>query len=216
MSAYLDYKCSASDPDGGECFNWSVEGSPINLCLIHLQEAFEFATGNITQLSPSTYQEYLICKECERGRVYQLKYPPRTTYCDECGAQGSRYEFPLADAAGPTEYRRSGEPVPRDYPHGVVYYIQFGNRVKIGTSINWQSRIRGIPHDTVLAVEPGSYSRESERHQQFSGSRVQRSEWFEVTPELSTHLDELRAAHPDLMEEVEAYNGRKERAGVVY
>lgn len=51
----------------------------------------------------------------------------------------------------------------------VVYYLRFGDRIKIGTTTNLRTRLISVPCDEVLAVEPGSYALERERHEQFAG-----------------------------------------------
>ncbi|MEV6432591.1 GIY-YIG nuclease family protein [Nocardia sp. NPDC051463] len=74
----------------------------------------------------------------------------------------------------------------------VVYYIRFGDRVKIGTTKNLEKRLIAIPHDEVLATEPGGLYVEQQRHKQFAHIRVHH-EWFDLTPELSEHISAVRA-----------------------
>lgn len=73
----------------------------------------------------------------------------------------------------------------------VVYYIRFGNRVKIGTTTNLRSRLKQLPHDEVLAVEPGGHAVEQVRHKQFATKRVN-GEWFELDSGMSAYIDKLR------------------------
>jgi hypothetical protein len=54
----------------------------------------------------------------------------------------------------------------------------------------------GQPHDAILAVEPGSYTLEKQRHRQFAAAHAYR-EWFHPTPELLTHVQALRELHGD-------------------
>ena len=78
----------------------------------------------------------------------------------------------------------------------VVYYLRFGDRVKIGTTTNLQQRLIAIPHDEVLATEPGGPYVERQRHQQFKHLQVRGGryrEWFAITPELVDHIASVKA-----------------------
>lgn len=82
----------------------------------------------------------------------------------------------------------------------VVYY--FGDpvmqQVKIGTSTNLGKRIavlrKSRPRALILATEPGTYSMENHRHQQFGRLRVH-GEWFLKDPELMDHVNLMRSRH---------------------
>jgi hypothetical protein len=81
-------------------------------------------------------------------------------------------------------------------PREVVYYVAFGGRIKIGTTIDLKQRLRAIHHDQLLAVEPGGYDIEGERHRQFASARVAgQREWFEPSDELRVHIRSVRAEH---------------------
>lgn len=78
----------------------------------------------------------------------------------------------------------------------VVYYVRFGDRVKIGTTKDLTKRLAHIPHDEVMATEPGGVYVERQRHQQFRHLRAkvgQGREWFQLTPELTEHIAAVRA-----------------------
>ena len=83
----------------------------------------------------------------------------------------------------------------------VVYYIDMGDAIKIGTSSNFLSRIRqhGLPgmrgKDKVLALEFGSFELEKQRHREFAHLRVDTTEMFTIAPDLLAHIDELRRQH---------------------
>lgn len=79
----------------------------------------------------------------------------------------------------------------------VVYYLQFGDRIKIGTSRNLKERLKSIPHDKMLAVELGGIPTESKRHQQFQKWGLT-GEWFEMAPPLMAHIAELQRLNPGL------------------
>jgi hypothetical protein len=95
--------------------------------------------------------------------------------------------------------------VPTSSPN-VVYYMgdPASQTVKIGTSTNFRKRLIGIrakfPDIVLLAVEPGHFTLESLRHDQFSELRiVQRGqrEWFRKAPELMDHVNEIRRQYGD-------------------
>ena len=96
--------------------------------------------------------------------------------------------------------------------HDVVYYIIHGNRIKIGTSGNWKARISGLPHDRILALEPGHMTTEHIRHQQFAATRVNRTEWFEESEELWAHILELNDKHPEYEQAIIKHNRAKRKA----
>lgn len=76
----------------------------------------------------------------------------------------------------------------------IVYYFRFGDRVKIGTTTNLAKRLKSIPHDELIAIEPGSHGTEHMRHLQFANDRSLTGhgrEWFKLTPELREHMDGL-------------------------
>src|SRR3954470_12354445 len=61
----------------------------------------------------------------------------------------------------------------------VVYYIQVGEFIKIGTTIQLRERIKAYPpNKRLLATEPGGHSLESRRHEQFMRLLVLGREWF--------------------------------------
>jgi hypothetical protein len=80
----------------------------------------------------------------------------------------------------------------------VVYYLRLGNRIKIGTSTNLPTRLLALPHDEVLAVEPGGNAVEHNRHLQFAKHR-KTGEWFASSPELREHIASVRRTHGEPM-----------------
>jgi len=78
----------------------------------------------------------------------------------------------------------------------VVYYVQFGERVKIGTTANFPSRMRDVPHDAVLALEPGNHALEHLRHLEYAELRVN-GEWFTMGERLLAHIRQVVAIHGD-------------------
>lgn len=79
-----------------------------------------------------------------------------------------------------------------------VYYVQIGQHIKIGHSSNVVGRLQTLRVDrsALLALEPGGYAEEQERHEQFANLRVsKRWENFHPGPELLAHIDRLTASH---------------------
>ncbi len=88
-----------------------------------------------------------------------------------------------------------------DQPDGVVYYVRRGNLIKIGTTRAFVNRMRSLMPDEILAIEPGSYSLENQRHQQFAEQRYGRdqrgtkSEYFHPSEVLLQHIKAVRERH---------------------
>lgn len=83
-----------------------------------------------------------------------------------------------------------------DDPCGVVYYVRRGSFVKIGTTTNLRTRMRDLMPDEVLAVEPGSYTRERTLHRRFASVRIApECEYFRLTEELKDHIAQVVARH---------------------
>lgn len=80
----------------------------------------------------------------------------------------------------------------------IVYYILFGNRIKIGISATLRSRLDALPRGVkVLATEPGGRAVERERHEQFADCRVG-GEWFRMTRPLLVHVAKLALQDSDV------------------
>ncbi|MEO6115212.1 MAG: GIY-YIG nuclease family protein [Pseudolysinimonas sp.] len=71
----------------------------------------------------------------------------------------------------------------------VVYYLRFGDRVKIGTTANPRQRFAAIWHEEVLAFERGDRRLERQRHEQFAADRFPGTEWFRLTPAIAEQAD---------------------------
>lgn len=79
----------------------------------------------------------------------------------------------------------------------VVYYIQFGQGIKIGTTRNMQQRLSSfcLTESSVLATEPGSYDLERSRHEFFKELRIGRSEVFTDSPKIRKHIEAVKKYH---------------------
>ena len=101
-----------------------------------------------------------------------------------------------------------------------VYYIQCGAFIKIGTSINPESRCnqirRGgkairpsiwVEDPRLIAYLPGNVAKERELHRKFAGQRDQ-GEWFLMNDELIEHVNEVQLQQ--CLTEVGIHNKRYE------
>lgn len=75
----------------------------------------------------------------------------------------------------------------------LVYYMRFGDRVKIGYTTNLASRLKAVPNDELLATEPGTRAVEAARHHQFRELRLT-GEWFDHVEPLVSHIEGLQRA----------------------
>lgn len=74
--------------------------------------------------------------------------------------------------------------------HSVVYFVQNGNRVKIGTTKLLKARIEKLTlrMSDVVRVEYGTRQYERQLHARFADLRVGDTEWFELTGALAEYL----------------------------
>jgi hypothetical protein len=75
----------------------------------------------------------------------------------------------------------------------IVYFLRFGDRVKIGTTTAPERRFKDLPHDEVIGTIPGDVKVERQWHLVWADHRIV-GEWFQATPEL------LAAIHQALTE----------------
>lgn len=75
---------------------------------------------------------------------------------------------------------------------GTIYYLQVGDMVKIGTTVNLPSRLKTYPPNRLLlATEPGGHRLEQQRHRMFRADCIQ-GEWFRPSAELLAHMESIR------------------------
>ena len=118
----------------------------------------------------------------------------RIPLCDTC-ARDVAYQYlaetRTAEAATPPE------PVPARTAldeAGHVYFVQLGNRIKIGFSRDLPTRMRAVPHEAILGTVPGTMRDEARCHAAFGHLRTS-GEWFEAAPELISAVNDMRATH---------------------
>jgi hypothetical protein len=74
----------------------------------------------------------------------------------------------------------------------VVYYVQIGDVIKIGTTQNLRSRLAGYPPNRrFLGSEPGGYELEQQRLAEFTADRIC-GEWFHPSAAITAHVRRLR------------------------
>lgn len=160
--------------------------------------------------------------DSSRPRVSSMGSPPPSQWesvaASECvhpdceAKPQSRFSFPIALCSNhvvqvltrSTEVvREAAADAGKRWPNGrathpsLVYYVQFGNRIKIGTTTDLKNRLSCLPHDRLLAVENGDYEVEHARHLQFAADRItKKGEWFRPSPELLSHIASLKLKAP--------------------
>jgi hypothetical protein len=142
--------------------------APVQLCSAHLLAAYDWVgrTVGVTDVLPSP------CAAC--GSRLGVRYPSGWL-CAVCEWRAG--DIPDSELA----------PVRVD----VVYYLGFGDRIKIGTSSNPRSRLAQLRFDELLAFERGDRAIEQRRHAQFANLRYPGSEWFSSSPQLRAHIRSL-------------------------
>lgn len=102
------------------------------------------------------------------------------------------YGFDPTQIPGPGRLPGPEAPAKGDPHQPVVYYIRFGDRIKIGHTTNLYLRLAVLPHDELLAIEPGPLDLERMRQRQFAEHRISaKGEWFRVHPDLLAHTHML-------------------------
>ncbi|MFC4006609.1 GIY-YIG nuclease family protein [Nonomuraea purpurea] len=136
-------------------------------------------------IHPEDADEYLLRRYSAEWAV-MIGGDVEENYVADLAARRARQAAEDARQRFPEEWNETL--IPRS---SVVYYIQFGDRVKIGFTTNLEKRLTALPHDEVLATEPGGQVTERRRHEEFETYRIT-GEWFEMGDELVDHINELR------------------------
>jgi len=176
----MDQTVVAPCAGSAECPRAAEAGAPVPLCRQHL----ELAAGWWAEVDGGG---------AAVGVEDALPAP-----CPACGARlGVRW--PSGWLCAVCEWRQGDVPDGEVAPPrvDVVYYLRFGDRVKIGTTGNPRQRLAAIWHDELLAFERGDRAVERARHEQFAAQRHGRTEWFAADAELTAHVAALAAGHPD-------------------
>ena len=164
-------------------------GLALGLCPTHLLEAYDLVAAEVgtTDLAPSP------CRAC--GCRVGVRYPSGWL-CADC------------------EWRAGDAPDAELLPVRVevVYYVRYREQVKIGTSANPRQRLSAIPHEEVLAFEPGGRRVEQRRHAQFAEHRFAGTEWFARHPALTEHIEALAIGVDDPWAEYDRWVSRRNAA----
>jgi ribosomal protein S27AE len=180
--------CGVLTTGGRDCDAPVAKGSPFNVCPTHYRAIRDYL-ADAKAASGATHRLSTPCPACNVCAL-MASTADRTATCDSCGQTVSADELRLAlGAADP--FGRKIRPGSRP-PSSVVYYIRFGDRIKIGTTTSLNSRLASLPHDEILLVEPGSYDLERHLHRRFNRYLVAGREWFEAAPELLQFIKDRR------------------------
>jgi len=166
--------CGIVSGSGTACPEPVAPDAPLTLCRRPLLEAHDVVAAEVgvTDVLPSP------CLAC--GSRLGVRYPSGWL-CAVC-------EWKVGDVPDEDLDRIRVD---------VVYYLRFGDRIKIGTSGNPRARLASQRFDELLAFERGDRLVEQRRHAQFAGHRFPRTEWFQSHEALLAHIDVLRAGVED-------------------
>lgn len=167
-------RCPVDLGSGTSCGLPIDAAAPVNLCQHHLLVAYDWVARDVgvtdTLESP--------CLAC--GSRLGVRYPSGWL-CAVC-------EWKVGEIPDSGVVRARVD---------VVYYLRFGDRIKIGTSSNPRSRLSSIVHDELLGFELGGRQLEQRRHAQFASHRLHSSEWFAVHEALLRHIRTVNAGVDD-------------------
>lgn len=175
--------CPITSLNGKPCTNAPHQGSIHDICPEHWAEIIEDHKRN--QEGPEHLLVTVFCPICR----YELRTGPgQHVECSNPTCWEDRW----------WEQPNPAAEVPAKQGTHWVYYIRFGNRIKIGTSSNVRSRLNSLPFDEILALERGNVSVERERHRQFAAHLIAgQREWFEDHAEIRAHAAAIRQEHGD-------------------
>lgn len=167
-----DEKHCAGYRDGQRCRSVAAAGLPVDLCVEHAKELREFWEGE---------------NRLQKLREYEDKYGPE--YMARWRERSNSPKDPDWRKIQWLGLERILEGPDTHAP--LIYYLRFADRIKIGTTTNLKIRLTAIPHDELLATEPGDVMLERRRHRQFDHLRL-KGEWFRADRELLDHIESIR------------------------
>lgn len=181
--------CPVPMPDGADCWRTPEPDGFAGICTEHMHAIAKAWVGD-------PVIRRTVCHECGMLALIRDRLS-RMILCGECG-HVIKLDPPEVDTRNlGTREPRPGFTHPARYPRtDVVYYIRFGDRIKIGTSTNLPKRLQSLPVDELLAIEPGAAGKERTRHREFAAHLVPgQIEWFSATQPLTAHAAALRAKY---------------------
>jgi hypothetical protein len=187
--------CSITlESTGRECPEVVHPDSPIQLCWRHLAKATEFLLDVTAPAGgPERAIVRRICPDCDSFTVTSVA-GINECWCYRCRKQWRPEQCevsrPVARSVGAVVTTAEKHARAWGYKHRshVVYFIRFGDRIKIGTSQDFYTRLNSIPHDEILAVLPGDREVEQQLHRRFAEHRI-KGEWFTDCPDIRTFID---------------------------
>lgn len=203
---YFNSQCGFVSRTGKECGYWAFEGSPVNLCRDHLRLAYQWASENLPGLTTIDHDPFYSCPRCKTKTV-NTTHIGQLLECEWCGFRGPRSQFDSVTPRWMTEAQVK-QPL-RAQGSSVIYYLIHGGRIKIGTSVKWKQRLEAVPHDKLLALEPGDATLERHRHTMFMDERVGTTEWFEESNRIWDHIIKVSEKHSQFTKLVDRYNSAR-------
>jgi hypothetical protein len=203
--------CPIPMPGGGDCWRKPHPDSKHGICAEHWSAVIEDYRKKTTTAGKEDSKIALARGRCPVCGQFGTASPKRSWACENPMCYTDRIipiKLTLASIAA-AHWERLGIAMYLDQrpTDGWVYYLEFGRRVKIGTTTNLRSRLKAIPHDRLLAVERGSYDVERQRHRQFAKDRVAtQREWFDISRELVDHINDVRRKNGDPYQMVEVHS----------
>lgn len=178
-------RCPIMLTNGKQCDQDPHPASWYDVCTEHWRaiiEDLKRATVDDGHLSTVT------CPVCKTPAGFGVNIPYS---CSNPNCWADRFwEKPAPDADIPT---RKGT--------NRVYYIRFGDRIKIGTSGNLKPRLSTLSYDELLALEPGTVELERQRHRHFAHLLIPgQREWFQIADDLLDHVARTKESHGDPVE----------------
>lgn len=176
-------QCPIPTSSNGDCFKEPHPAAPFGVCIEHWKE-----------LVASWHEEQpavnIRCVHCSYLNIVDSVEIP-TARCTHC-------TLPIEDIEEAQAFiQAEREAHEASYSRGgVVYYIKFGNRIKIGFTRDLAKRLTAIPNDEVLAAEPGTFELEAQRHAEFKNYQI-KGEWFSLSNELLLRIAGIRKMHGD-------------------
>jgi Meiotically Up-regulated Gene 113 (MUG113) protein len=76
---------------------------------------------------------------------------------------------------------------------GWVYFIRFGDRVKVGYTTKPDQRMRDLPHEQVIGILPGTRADEAAWHHLLADFHVV-GEWFRADPQVLAMLGKVASS----------------------
>lgn len=189
--------CPVPTGNGGDCWGTPHPDSRQGLCTEHWREIA------VTWYEARPFRHFR-CEHCnqlniQRDRADNMGFCTNPQ-CRRATEIPTSEEEALRVAAVEQEARQAAN-------RAVVYYLRWADRIKIGTSTNLPGRLRSLYHDECLAVERGGIKVERQRHRQFEAARIPNQlEWFRATPELVSHINDMRRANGEPLTAAERWS----------